>query len=304
MACRTLLLALAFAVGVPPLSAQKPPPVVSRPPAQPQTQPQPAATGSPRAGKVFRPATGASQPAAPAAGAGAPATQAGQPAAPAVQPAAPVTPQAARPGAAPSAAAPAPTNVAFTAGLAMPLYAGTTPDAALEYARGLGHALDSAIVTLVDVFRNTSGQPMEGASSPAALSQRERDRWSRCRNLYWDFTTYASAVAALKHALPGDPALQRAVVALDSAFTASQALVECDNVASMIAAPERWTPWLDQYQAAAQRFYRDFYNQVREVHERDRALVNALNGVLAPARRVQVPAGLPRNPPFAGAAPS
>ena len=285
MARHLLLLAIAAAAGTAPLAAQKPPPPVARP----QTQPQ-APADSKTAGKVFRPAT-AAQPTAPAAQ---PAAPAAQPVAPAAQPAAQVTPQAAHPS---------PSPAAFTAGLAMPAYTGATSDAALDYAARFGRMLDSTIVTLVDIFRNTSGQPMEGASDPTELSQRERDRWSRCRNVYWDLTTFASAVQTMRRALPPDPALQNAAAALDSAFAASQAVAECDNVASMVAAPDRWTPWHDQYQTAAQHFYRDFYGQVREVHERDRAFVNALNAILPPSRRIPVPPGLQRNAPYAGAAP-
>jgi hypothetical protein len=284
MARHLLLLAIAAAAGASPLAAQKPPPPVARPQTQPQAQ---TPADSKTAGKVFRPAT-AAQPAAPAAQPAAPAAQ------PVAQPAAQVTPQAAHPS---------PSPAAFTAGLAMPSYAGATSDAALDYAARFGRLLDSAIVTLVDIFRNTSGLPMEGASDPTALSQRERDRWSRCRNVYWDLTTFASAVQTMGRTLPADPTLQHAAAALDSAFAASQAVAECDNVASMVAAPDRWTPWHDQYQTAAQHFYRDFYAQVREVHERDRAFVNALNGVLPQARRIPVPPGLQRNPPYAGAAP-
>lgn len=277
MARTALLLAVTAAAAAAPLFAQKPPPTRSRPQTQPQGQPQ-ASADTKSAGKVFRPPGG--QAAAPAP------SRAGQ--------AAPVTPQAARPS------VPAGT---FTLGLAMPSYTGTTADAALEYAVRFGRLLDSAIVTLVDVFRNTSGVPMEGASSPDALSQRERDRWARCRNVYWDLTTFAAAVATLRSTLPANPALEHAVAGLDSAFAANEAVGECDNVASMIAAPERWRPWQDQYRAVAQRFYQSFYGQLREVHERDRAFVNALNGVLPPARRIPVPPALQRNPPYAGAAP-
>ena len=288
MARRFLLLAFLAAAGTAPLTAQKPPPTIAHSPSQPQAT---TAAGAKSAGKVFRPATQAG-PAAPAAQSGA---GAAQPTAQASQPAAQVTPQAAHPV--------APAASAFTAGLAMPPYGGTTSDAALEYAARFGRLLDSAIVTLVDIFRNTSGQPMEGASNPTDLSQRERDRWSRCRNVYWDLTTFAAAAQTLRRTLPANPALQSAAAGLDTALAASQALAECDNVASMIAAPDRWTPWGDQYRTAAQHFYREFYGQVREAHERDRALVNALNAVLPPARRIPVPPGLQRNAPFAGAAP-
>ena len=299
MARRFLLLAILAAAGTAPLTAQKPPPTVAHPPSQPQAT---TAAGGKSAGKVFRPATQA-RPPAPAAQGGAGATQpaarasqpAAQPSAPAVQGAAQVTPQAAHPV--------APVAAAYTAGLAMPPYGGATSDAALDYASRFGRLLDSTIVTMVDVFRNTSGQPMEGARNPTDLSQRERDRWSRCRNVYWDLTTFAAAVQTLRSALPANPALQSAAAGLDTALAASQAVAECDNVASMIAAPDRWTPWGDQYRTAAQHFYRDFYGQLREVHERDRALVNALNAILPPSRRTPVPPGLQRNAPFAGAAP-
>ncbi len=289
MTRRILLFAIIAAAGAAPLAAQKPPPVV-RPQAPPQAQ---TPTTGKSAGKTFRPAA---QPAAPATR---PAAAPAQAAAPTAQPAAgqapaQVTPQSARP---------TPVASAFTAGLAMPAFAGGTSDAALDYAARFGRLLDSAVVTLVDVFRNTSGQPMEGASNPTDLSQRERDRWTRCRNIYWDLTTFASAVETLRENLPENPSLERAVEGLDSAFAANQAVSECDNVASMVAAPDRWTPWGSQYRTAAQHFYRDFYAQLRDVHEHDRELVNALNSVLPPARRIPVPPGLPRNPPFAGMAP-
>ncbi len=262
-----LAVAALLGAGVLPLAAQKPPPRAAvRPPAS-----------APPPGKTLQPGTGAAQ--------GAPT----------------VTPQAARPSGA------AGTNT-FTAGLAMPDFAGGSADAALEYATRFGRMLDSAVVFLVDIFRNTSGQPMVGAGSPAALSQRERDRWSRCRNVYWDLTTYAGAVHTLKPSLPPDQEVQQAAAALDTALAAlasptGSPVAQCDNLASMIAAPDRWTPWQDQYEAAARHFYRDFYAQVRAAHERDRAFVNAVNAALPPGRRIPVPPGLPPNPPYAGATP-
>lgn len=207
-----------------------------------------------------------------------------------------VTPQAARP--------PATAGGAFTAGLAMPVYAGGASGAPLDYAEQLTRRLDSMIVTLVGVFRNTAGQPVVGATSPATLSLRERERWSRCRDLYWDLSTYGTAVHSLEPALPPNPNLRLAVAQLDTALSQSTAVAECDNVASMISAPERWSPWGDQYEASARHFYRDFYPQVYQVHERDRALVFAINAALGPGRRLTMPAALPRNPPYAGAAPN
>jgi hypothetical protein len=281
------------------LPAQKPPPPAAVHP-RPQPAAQPATT--PGQGKVLRPAPGAAQAGTGAAGGAAPAGP-GAGAQGAAQPAATVTPQATRPSHTPVA-----NPSAFTAGLAVPPFAGGSADSALEYAKHVGKMLDSTIVVLVDVFRNTSGQPMVGAGSPAALSRREQDRWSRCRNLYWDLTTYVSGIRGLEPSLAENPALQRAAAALDSvldsALDSNGAVAECDNVASMIAAPERWTPWQDQYETAARRFYRDFYGLIREGHEHDRAFVIAVNAVLSTGRRIPVPAGLPRNAPYAGAAPN
>lgn len=315
--CAVLVVTAVLAGGVvsalsaqkaPPSSTQRPTPAPSaaptgpkRPPGQggAQPAPQPPATQPSQAQPPAAPPAGAQPTGAQPAGA--------QPgAAPAnAEPTGPVTPQAARPasGAGAGAAAGASTGT-YTSGLAMPPYTGSTTAEAWEYAGRLGRMLDSAIVTLIGTFRNTSGQPMIGASSPATLSTRERDRWARCRNLYWDLTTYASAVGSLRQAVGPDPALQHAVADLDSAFAKSRAVEECDNLASMIDAPGRWTPWQDYYEEAARHFYRDFYAQIREVHERDRALISGLNRFLPPGRRVTPLPGLPANPPYAGAGPS
>jgi hypothetical protein len=208
------------------------------------------------------------------------------------QPAAAVTPQAAP-------TRPAPSN-AFSAGMSIPPFSGSTDAVRYEYLGTLAQHVDSATVALVDLFRNTSGQPMAGATSPAALSTRERERWARCRNLYWDFSTFRPGLQSVR---PGfrDAALLRAADALDSALATVDALAECDNVSSMISAPERWEPWAQQYANAARHFYTGWYEQVREAHERLRALVRALNAV-HPEQAVSVPPGLPTNPPYAGAA--
>lgn len=202
----------------------------------------------------------------------------------------PVAPQAAQPS--------APSGAVHSAGLAMPPYAGSTPEAAAAYAGRFVHLLDSTIVTLVGIFRNTSGQPVIGAPSPATLSQRERDRWMRCRELYWDLTTYATAVTTLRQILPAASNVQLKVTQLDSAFGQSTATAECDNIASMIAAPNLFASWGASYERAARHFYRDFYPQVRNIHEAARALIFALTGL--PQR---MPPALPQSPPYAGAAP-
>ena len=144
---------------------------------------------------------------------------------------------------------------------------------------------------------------MAGAAAPTALSQRERDRWNRCRDLHWDLQSFASAARDVAEGTEEPPAAQRAAVALDSALAALQATAECDNVASMIAVPDRWTPWGRQYEASARLFYTEWYEQVREVHAHNRALILALNGGAEPDDRIPVPPALPRNPPYAGAGP-
>jgi hypothetical protein len=251
-------------------------------PNQPRTKER-RAPGAP-SGKTLgaRPAPGA--PAAPAAAPSAEPTLA--------QPGAVVTPQAAP-------ARPAPAN-AFSAGLSLPPFSGSTDAARYEYLGLLAQHLDSATVALVELYRNTSGQPMAGATSPEALSTREHERWARCRNLYWDFSTYRPGLESVSPSIR-DATLARAAAALDSALASVDALEECDNVSSMISAPERWDPWAQQYANAARHFYTGWYDQVREAHERVRALVRALNAA-HPGQAVAVPPGLPSNPPYAGAA--
>ena len=258
--------------------------------AQPAARPQGAPGAPAPAGKPARPSPTLVRPGLMPANPGA---------APAALPnpgAAVVTPQAA------VTQPPAAVAGAFTAGLAMSPFAGGNDAARLEYVRTLAKNLDSAIVTLVGVFRNTSGQPMPGASAPSSLSARERERWGRCRDLHFDLTTYASGLESMLDGLSANPVLQRAAAALDTALTELDATAECDNVSSMITAPERWDPWAEQYATTARRFYADWYGQVRAAHERDRALVIALNAVLPQGRALPVPSGLPRNPPYAGAA--
>lgn len=225
------------------------------------------------------------------------------------------SPTLVRPGAAPApapAAAPAPASpdaitrqastgvAAATGGLSIAPFDGD--DAArLPYLRQFTQQLDSAIVSLVSVFRNTSGQPLPGAEAPTSLSARERDRWSRCRDLHWDLQSYATAMHDLVE--QDNATVARAAVALDSSLTALQATSECDNVASMIAAPERWTPWQGNYTTSARNFYGSWYGQIRDVAEKNRAFVIALNATLPAAQRMPVPPAMPRTPPYAGGGP-
>jgi len=274
----------ALAVGATSLEAQKPrrpsPTLVGTPgAAAPATTTTPASTAAPATGaphKQLRPSPTLG--AAPAA-----AGQAG----------AAVVPQAAH-------AAPAAPASAFTAGLSIEPYSEEGDEEAAAYARRFALQLDSVITSLVGVFRNTSGQPVAGAGAPTALSQRERDRWNRCRDLHWDLLSYVAAGHDLPAAFEDTPAVARAAGVLDSALTAVEATAECDNVASMVAAPDRWTPWGQQYQASARRFYGAWYAQVREVQERNRAFILALNA--AGGDRIPVPPAMPRTAPYAGAA--
>ena len=190
---------------------------------------------------------------------------------------------------------------AFTAGLAMPAYEGDSDADRAQYLRTFTTQLDSAAALLVAVFRNTSGQPLAGATAPTSLSARERERWGRCRDLHFDLRSYADAMHELVEDLPEQA--QRAGEALDSALTALQATSECDNITSMVTAPTRWTPWESNYTASARSFYRDWYAQLRDVADRNRSFVMALNTTLTGTSRIPVPPALPRTPPYAGAGP-
>ena len=65
---------------------------------------------------------------------------------------------------------------------------------------------------------------------------------------------------------------------------------------------ELWTPWASQYQTTARTFYHDWYPQVRDVADRNRALVIAVNATRAAGDRMPVPPGLARVPPYVGGA--
>jgi hypothetical protein len=181
----------------------------------------------------------------------------------------------------------------------MPAYGGSSDAELLEFARTMTLRLDSAIISLVGVFRGTSGAPMAGATSAAVLSTREKGRWQRCRMLHFDLGTYGDAVALLHDELSA-PAVQRAALGLADAFEALQVTTECDNIVSMAEAPDRWTPWQQNYESSAGAFYRDWYTQLRAVHEANRAFARALNGALPAGRQFPVFAAIPPNPPTIG----
>jgi hypothetical protein len=217
---------------------------------------------------------------------------------PVVTPQAVVTPPAVPPSV---PAAPAAATGNFTAGLGLQPFAGGGDAVRVEYARTLARNIDSAAVSLLSLYRGTSGQPMAGATGPTTLSGRERDRWTRCRDLYWDFTTFATGAQSIREGLSPTSPLYRAAAALDTALNDIEALVECDNVAGMIGAPDRWVPWTEQYTGAARHFYADWYAQMREAHEKDRAFVIALNMLLPAGLKIPPLPPLPRTPPYAGA---
>jgi hypothetical protein len=191
---------------------------------------------------------------------------------------------------------------AAAAGLGIEPYAGRSHADLLDYARRATIRIDSAIVSLRNTYANTSGQPLAGATAPSVLSSRERGRWSQCRVLYYDMQTLSDAALLLRDSLTTPVALGRASAALADAFEGLQALAECDNIGSMIEAPDRWAPWGPNYETAARNFYREWYPQARAVHEAARGLARQLNVVLPAARRFAVPPGLPPNPPYIGAA--
>jgi len=214
-----------------------------------------------------------------------------------VTPQASVTPPAGPP---PAPAAPAAATGSNTAGLGLQPFGGGGEASRLEYGRILARNVDSVAVSLMTLYRQTSGQPMAGATGPQMLSGRERDRWTRCRDLYMDFTTFTTGAQSIREGLSPTSQLSRAAAALDTALSEIEALAECDNVASMISAPDRWVPWAEHYSNAARHFYTDWYPQMRAVHEKDRAFVGALNALLPAGQRMAVPPGLPNAPPYAG----
>ncbi len=188
----------------------------------------------------------------------------------------------------------------MTAGFFMPAYTGHSDADKLEYARNLVIRIDTAVVALVDVFRNTSGAPLPGATGPNVLSAREKGRWNRCRLIQFDFGTMSEGLAMIKDSMPGGPMLQRAAANLAEAFEGLVATGECDLISSMIDSPDRWSPWQDNYETRARAFYKDWYTQLRALHEADRGFARALLPVMPAGHQFRVPDAMPPNPPTAG----
>lgn len=178
-------------------------------------------------------------------------------------------------------------------------FRGGTPNELLEYSRRMVLRLDSAVVALVEVFRNTPGAPLAGATGPHVMSSRERGRWARCRALYFDLGTFAVAAAGVRD-IPAqaDAGIRQAMSALAAADLG--AIAECDNIGSMIDAPDRWAPWQFSYEASARAFYSGWYPQLRALHEACREVARALNAALPSERAVVVPPRLPLVAPHIG----
>jgi hypothetical protein len=182
----------------------------------------------------------------------------------------------------------------------MPAYSGETDAELLEYARSLTIRTDSAIGALVDVFRNTTGAPVVGATGPNILATREKGRWQRCRLIHFDIGTLGEGAAFLRDTVI-NATLNRAAVTLADAFEGETATSECDNIVSMVEAPDRWAPWQQNYESSARTFYRDWYTQLKALHDANRGFARALNTALPAARQFPIFPALPPTPPTIGA---
>ena len=193
------------------------------------------------------------------------------------------------------------TDPTETAGFWLPAYTGRTDAEQLDYAKRLINKLDSAVVALVETYRNTSGSPLAGATDPGRLSTREKTRWTRCRNIGNDLRTIADAASLLKDSIAGGAAVQRAAVSLGDAFEGMQALESCDVLNSMIDSPDRFNPWQQNYENEARNFYRDWYPQVRTVHTAAREFARVLKSAMPADPRFVIPPAIPTSPPYIGA---
>lgn len=264
-------------------------------PSRPTITPQPAAVVTPAPiGQPSRAADpNAGRPAAP--------PRAGPPA---VATPGPVTPGVTVPAAAAAPSGPAAPRrsggPAVTAGFFMPPFTGRGEAERLDYLRSMAVRLDSALRGLVAVFAGTVGSAVL-AEDPTRLSERVRDRWARCDEHYLDLISFSDAVQLIEDSLPDNPLVRRAADGLDNALQDMGALRECDNIVSMVNRPQDFNPWGPYYEASTRNFYRDWYTQLRAVHEADRTFARQLNGVLAADRAIPPLTALPSTPPVAGA---
>jgi hypothetical protein len=220
---------------------------------------------------------------------------------PGANPAAGEPARAAPPPAAPAPAEPIVADVGvptLTGGYFMAPSAARSDSGRLEYLRLYALRLDSAIAGMIEVFFRTA--PPQAAPDPAAVSARVRERWTNCRNIYFDLVSFGDALLMVRDSLPAHPLLAQATARLTDALEGTEAVQECDNVVSAIEAPTRWSPWAEHYARSIQHFYRDWYTQLRAVHEADRTLVRAVNSMLPAERRVPPIGALPPTPPTVG----
>lgn len=291
------------AAAVPAPAAAAPAPAAGAPVVANQAQtPAPSIPVQPAAAVAPAPLGQPSGAAEPSAAKPAPPPQAGPPSAAAPGPVTPgVTVPAVVAAAAPSGpAAPRPAAPAVTAGFFMPPFTGSGEAERVEYLRSMAVRLDSALRGLVAVFAGTAGSAVP-AEDPTQLSQRVRDRWARCDEHYLDLISFSDAVQLIKDSLPNNPLVRRAADGLDNALQEMAALGECDNIVSMVNRPQDFNPWGPYYEASTRNFYRDWYTQLRAVHEADRTFARQLNGVLAADRVIPPLTALPSAPPTAGA---
>jgi hypothetical protein len=136
----------------------------------------------------------------------------------------------------------------------------------LEYLRDYALKLDSAALTLRNVFSSASGQPVAGATDPTKLVTREKLRWRRCRNMKEDIQTFADNVSLLQDSLP--VTVREWWSTLGERFDSLQGVLEnCETIAFMIESPERYTPWQTNYENSARAFYGEWYAKLRAMHE-------------------------------------
>jgi len=232
---------------------------------------------------VVPPIGGGAQPANPGAQPAAPGRQ------PSGQPATPSRPEVIL------AAVGAPS---VTGGFFMPPSGARSDSGRIEYLRIYALRLDSAISALVEVFRGTAPPPL--AQDLAGVSSRVRDRWDRCRRFYFDLASFGDAMVIVKDSLPANALLARAATGLTDGFENTAGLQECDNIASALEEPARWSPWADSYATSMRNFFREWYPQLRAIHEANRSLGRVLNGMLPAERRLPSFGALPPTPPTVG----
>jgi hypothetical protein len=173
----------------------------------------------------------------------------------------------------------------------------------LEQAALVVDRLDQTARGIMELFRNTAGVPLLGATSPDMLSGRERFRWDMCRRFTSALVSHAVAarnLAAVPLAQSNGAAASQAVRTLAQALSATDALDECEWLSQLISSPERAPDWGAAYTSAATRFYANWYPDVLRIHEAARTLAQPVRALLPPERPFDVPPALPPTPPTIG----